>query len=191
VVAARPRYDDGNNLDGAMIEDAPSAETILIRPARVDDAESMVGYMTALTNEALDTISVRMPPTLEDEREFVLRTKLSERVLILLAFAGEELVAILDLSAGPRPSDRHAGRFGMSVARAWRGKGVGRKLLSAAIEETKGWPGFCRIELECAPWNERAIALYEGLGFVLEGRRRKALNLRGRPEDMLLMALTW
>ena len=174
-----------------MINQAASAETTVIRPARVDDAEAMVAYMTALTAEGLDTISVRFPPSLEDEREFVLRSKLSERILILLAFTGEELVGMLDLSAGQRPSDRHAGRFGMSVAKAWRGRGVGRKLLAAAIEETRGWPGFCRIELECAPWNEAAIGLYASLGFVLEARRRKALNLRGQPEDMLLMALTW
>lgn len=174
-----------------MINVQGSTETTVIRPARTDDAEAMVAYMTALTDEGLDTISVRFPPSLEDEREFVLRSKLSERILILLAFSAEELVGMLDLSAGQRPSDRHAGRFGMSVAKAWRGRGVGRKLLAAAIEETRGWPGFCRIELECAPWNAPAIALYESLGFVLEARRRKALNLRGQPEDMLLMALTW
>jgi len=168
-----------------------TTETVVIRPAQTDDAQAIVAYMTALTAEGLDTISVRYPPTLEDERDTVLRSKLSDRILILLAFAGEEMVGMLDLSAGQRPSDRHAGHFGMSVAKAWRGRRVGRKLLAAAIEETRTWPGFCRIELECAPWNAPAIALYESLGFVLEARRRKALNLRGQPEDMLLMALTW
>jgi RimJ/RimL family protein N-acetyltransferase len=148
-----------NRVGEVMIDEAASAESLVIRPARTDDAEIMVAYMAALTAEGLDTISVRFPPSLEDEREFVLRSKVSERILILLAFADEALVGMLDLSAGQRPSDRHAGRFGMSVAKAWRGRGVGRKLLAAAIEETKGWPGFCRIELECAPWNEAAIAL--------------------------------
>lgn len=40
-------------------------------------------------------------------------------------------------------------------------------------------------------WNAPAIALYESLGFKLEARMAKAINLRGTPEDMLLMALTW
>ena len=40
-------------------------------------------------------------------------------------------------------------------------------------------------------WNTAGIRLYEGLGFVIEARKTKAINLRGRPEDMLLMALTW
>ena len=40
-------------------------------------------------------------------------------------------------------------------------------------------------------WNTGAIALYEALGFQMEGRKRKAVNLRGRPEDEFLMALVW
>jgi RimJ/RimL family protein N-acetyltransferase len=168
-----------------------AARPILIRPAQTGDAEAMVAYMVELTAEGLDTISTRMPPSLEDEREWILSSRLSDRTLILLATHEDTIVGMLDLSAGERPDDRHGGRFGMSVARRWRRRGVGRRLLTAAIDETKGWPGFCRIELECAPWNAPAIALYESLSFILEGKRRKALNLRGRPEDMLLMALVW
>jgi RimJ/RimL family protein N-acetyltransferase len=168
-----------------------SEQTIVIRPARLIDAQGMVDYMAALIAERLDTISVRNCPSLEDEREWVLRAEISERMLILLAVRGDEIVGILDLSAGERPDTRHSGRFGMSVAKRWRGRGVGHKLLSAAIGAAREWPGFCRIELECVAWNARGIRLYESLGFVLEARKTKAVNLRGRPEDMLLMALTW
>ena len=164
---------------------------IVIRPARLFDAPGMVDYMAALIAEKLDTISVRTCPSLEDEREWVLRTEISERMLILLALHGDEIIGMLDLSAGERPDNRHTGRFGMSIARRWRGRSVGRKLLAAAIAAAREWPGFCRIELECVAWNAAGIRLYEGLGFVIEARKTKAVNLRGRPEDMLLMALTW
>jgi putative acetyltransferase len=86
---------------------------------------------------------------------------------------------------------RHLGRIGLSVTRDLRGRGIGRRLLQAAIDQARGWPGFCRLELECVPWNTPAIRLYESLGFLHEGRRVKGVNLRGTPEDMLLMALTW
>jgi RimJ/RimL family protein N-acetyltransferase len=165
--------------------------TIVIRPARLFDARAMVDYMAALIEERLDTISVRTIPTLEDEREWILRTELSDRVLILLALHGDEVVGLLDLSAGDRPDNRHTGRFGMSIAKRWRGCGVGRRLLAAAIEAAREWPGFCRIELECVNWNTAGFRLYRSLGFVLEARKTKAVNLRGKPEDMLLMALTW
>ena len=166
-------------------------KAIVIRPAQTDDAAAMAAYMTALAAEDLDTISRRDVSALEDEREHVLRAKLSERTLLLLAACDDQLLGVLELSAGPRPEGWHAGGLGLSVAKAWRGRGVGRRLLAAAIEEVRDWPGFCRIELECAPWNAPAIGLYESLGFLLEGRRRKALALRGDPADMLMMALTW
>ncbi|MBV9510620.1 MAG: GNAT family N-acetyltransferase, partial [Caulobacteraceae bacterium] len=169
--------------------DWAGAATVVIRPARVDDAAAMAAYMTALAAEKLDTLSPAEPTSAADERERVLRSRISDRLLILLAVHGEALAGIASLAGGRRTDDRHAGRLGLSVARAWRGRGVGRLLLGATIEEARSWPGFCRIELECAPWNAPAIALYENLGFMLEGRRRKALDLRGEPEDMLLMSL--
>jgi RimJ/RimL family protein N-acetyltransferase len=147
--------------------------------------------MAALIAERLDTISVRTCPSLEDEREWVMRSEISDRMLILLAVHGEEVVGMLDLSAGERPDNRHSGRFGMSIAKRWRGRGIGHNLLSTAIAAAREWPGFCRIELECVAWNAAGIRLYESLGFVIEARKTKAVNLRGRPEDMLLMALTW
>jgi RimJ/RimL family protein N-acetyltransferase len=174
-----------------MVEAGLGEQTIVIRPARMFDAPGMVDYMAALIDERLDTISVRTVPALEDQRDWILRTEISGRMLILLALHGEKVVGMLDLSAGERSDNRHAGRFGMSVARRWRGRGIGRKLLAAAIEVAREWPGFCRIELECVAWNAAGIRLYQGLGFVIEARKTKAVNLRGQPEDMLLMALTW
>ena len=79
----------------------------------------------------------------------------------------------------------------MSVAKAWRGRGVGGRLMSEAIRRARAWDGFCRIELEVAAWNGRGIALYERVGFRHEARRLKGINLRGTPEDSLMMALVW
>jgi RimJ/RimL family protein N-acetyltransferase len=170
---------------------APTADQVKVRRAREADAAALTNYMAGLMGERLDTISQRETPSVPEEREWILRSKMAERGLILLAVVDEDVVGALDLWAGERPDNRHAGRFGMSVARAWRGRGVGRRLLIRALEEARAWPGFCRVELECVAWNAPAIALYESLGFKLEARMVKAINLRGRPEDMLMMALTW
>jgi RimJ/RimL family protein N-acetyltransferase len=167
------------------------AEDVVLRRAREADAAAMAAYMAALTAERLETITPREAPSVEDERDWVLQAHFAERGLILLAEVGEEVIGILDFWGGERPDNRHSGYFGMSVAKAWRGRGVGRRMLQWVIDEAHGWPGFCRIELECVAWNTQAIGLYESLGFKIEGRMVKAINLRGTPEDMLVMALTW
>jgi RimJ/RimL family protein N-acetyltransferase len=168
-----------------------TGDQVVVRRAREADAAAMADYMAALTAERLQTITPREPPSVEDERDWVLQAAFAERGMILLAEVGDEVIGLLDFWGGERPDNRHAGSFGMSVAKAWRGRGVGRRMLQHVIEEARGWPGFCRIELECVAWNTNAIGLYESLGFVVEGRMVKAINLRGKPEDMLVMALTW
>ncbi|HZC17711.1 MAG TPA: GNAT family N-acetyltransferase [Caulobacteraceae bacterium] len=166
-------------------------DEVVVRRAREADAAAMADYMAALTAERLDTITSREAPSVEDERDWVLRAGFAERGMVLMAEVGGEVVGLLDFWGGERADNRHAGYFGMSVAKAWRGRGVGRRMLRTVIDEARGWPGFCRIELECVAWNTPAIGLYESLGFVVEGRMVKAINLRGVPEDMLVMALTW
>ncbi len=46
-----------------------------------------------------------------------------------------------------------------------------------------------RIELEVYAANERAVHVYEKVGFVTEGRRRDAVYKFGRYEDVLIMGL--
>ena len=161
----------------------------IIRRARVEDAESLLHYVGGLLAEKLDVVSNDLNLTLEKEREWVEATNKSGAVIVAERLS--EIVGLIDIRRGERASRAHSGSFGMSVAKACRRQGIGRRLLEAAVQEAKSWPGFCRLELEVVLWNTAAIALYEKLGFKLEARKAKAVNFRGRPEDMLLMALTW
>ena len=170
----------------AAVSDVP-----LIREITPEDAEALVAYVEALVAEGTGTITLRKAQTLEQEREFIANNEAAERAFVLVAMDGARVVGMLDLQAGERDFNRHCGRFGMSVAKDWRGKGVGRAILEAAIVKTREWPGFCRIELEVFPHNAAAIALYESLGFKHEARKVKAVQMGAQPEDLLLMALTW
>jgi len=49
--------------------------------------------------------------------------------------------------------------------------------------------GMTRIELEVLASNPKAIRLYEKLGFVHEGVKRRARHLDGAWDDNVLMAL--
>ena len=164
---------------------------IEIRRAGLADAEALVTYMEAIIAERLDTITRRTVPTVEQERAWIAKTLENPRSVIMIALDGARVVGLLDIQGGSRPVDNHAGMLGITVAGGWRGKGVGRRLIEAAIAEARAWPGFCRIELLVVARNEGAIRLYESLGFVREGLKRKGINLRGAPEDDIAMALVW
>jgi RimJ/RimL family protein N-acetyltransferase len=169
-----------------MMED----ENIIIRHGAVEDAEILSVFMNRLADEPLDTVS-RQRYTAEEERDFLQKAADKECAFFLLALHGPGVVGVLDLWAGEKQYERHAGRLGVSVLQPYRRRGIARRLLQAAITEAKDWPGFCRIELDVVPWNTPAIRLYRSFGFAHEGRKRKAVDLRGKPEDMLLMALVW
>jgi RimJ/RimL family protein N-acetyltransferase len=79
--------------------------------------------------------------------------------------------------------------FGMMVADAWRGRGVGSALLAEAISWARQ-AGAHKIALQVWPHNQAAIGLYERFGFVREGllvhhyRRRS-----GEVWDAVIMGL--
>jgi putative acetyltransferase len=167
-----------------------NSRSVVIRDATKADAASLAYFMSALMSERLDTVSQRPPPTADEERDFVAAAA-NAGAAILIAVEDTKIVGLLDLWPGQKSHDRHVCRFGMSVARARRGQGIGRQLVVAAIERCRSWPLSCRLELEVTPWNAPAISLYKKLGFIVEATKRKAINLRGQPEDLILMALTW
>jgi RimJ/RimL family protein N-acetyltransferase len=169
----------------------PADDEVVLRRAEIADAAAMSAFVGEMVAERLDTIALDRVISPEEEADYLRKVEAAERAFFMLALEGERVVGMLDIWAGGRANDRHAGRLGMSVARDWRGRGVGRRLMQAAIAEARKWDGFRRIELDVVSWNAPAIALYESLGFVVEGRRRMAISLRGKPEDTLLMALVW
>jgi ribosomal protein S18 acetylase RimI-like enzyme len=77
----------------------------------------------------------------------------------------------------------------VAVAPAAQGRGVGRALFEALLDEvTHKLPHIHRVELFARASNERARGLYRSLGFVEEGRlRARVNNSLGVAEDDTLM----
>ncbi len=72
------------------------------------------------------------------------------------------------------------------VKKSWS-KGIGFRLLESTIERSSCL-GFTRLELSVRSDNQRAISLYKKAGFVIEGERKKSLNISGNYFDELYMA---
>jgi N6-L-threonylcarbamoyladenine synthase/ribosomal-protein-alanine N-acetyltransferase len=74
----------------------------------------------------------------------------------------------------------------VAVDPAWRGRGLGRRLMLALLTEAER-AGKRRVMLEVAVGSEAAIGLYRSLGFAQIGRRRGYYQPSGR--DALVMRL--
>lgn len=163
-----------------------------IRAAEVEDAAQIIALIETLAGEP--GISIAVGPgefrfTLEQEQEFIAETNRRDNSLLLLAEADGQVVGVLTLIGGRRQSQRHSADLGISIAQNWRDQGIGRRLMSAAIDRARAGKVLKRIELFVFLRNQRAIHLYESLGFVIEGRRRMAAFRDGEYHDDYLMAL--
>jgi len=164
-------------------------EEITIRLAVAEDAAAIVEYIDDLLAEGIDTVH---PPrrTVEEQAE-VISSWEGERNFGLIAVSQGRVIGQLVFMCGGFPHNEHTGFFGIAIADAGRGQGIGTRLIEEMEERVRSYDTFCRIELEVMARNEAAIRLYERLGYVVEGRKRKATNTTGTPEDLIIMAKVW
>ena len=81
-----------------------------------------------------------------------------------------------------------ADMMNLAVAQEYRRQGIGRKLVSALIDELRVNKTYC-LTLEVRASNIAAISLYSGLGFNEVGRRPKYYS---KPvEDALILRKEW
>ena len=169
-----------------------TSSDVTIRQARPADAERLIAYVQTLAEEP--GINIVIGPgefdlTVGQEACFVAECVAADNALFLVAEAGSEIVGLLTCQGGKRRATRHAATLGVSVAQGWRGQGIGTRLMEWAIRWARGTGIVSRIELMVFARNQKAIRLYERLGFVEEGRLRKAIYRDGEYIDDLVMGL--
>jgi len=87
------------------------------------------------------------------------------------------------------PSGAHVRQIqGFAVDQPARGRGVGRALLEASVEETRR-QGARRLTLRVLSVNSAARRLYEQTGFVVEGVLHEEFLINGAYVDDVMMAL--
>lgn len=98
-----------------------------------------------------------------------------EHGVSLVAEIDGTVVGHLGLHPEPNPRRRHAAALGMMVDAARHGRGIGGRLLAAAIDLAEHWLNVTRLELTVFTDNRAAISLYEKHGFP---HRRRIAGLR-------------
>lgn len=151
--------------------------------------EHIAGFHAAVDSVARERLYLAMleAPPLEQSAEFV-QTNIRKRNPQFVALAGGRVVGWCDVFPEKRETMAHGGVLGMGVIDGFRGKGIGIALMRATLAQAKQ-AGFTRVELTVREDNLRAKALYEKVGFTVEGVKRKAALFDGKYYDLILMSL--
>jgi ribosomal protein S18 acetylase RimI-like enzyme len=148
----------------------------------------LAGFHAALDGIAKERRYLAMleAPSFSRTRRLVLDS-LRAGAVHVVAVAGDEVIGWCDLRPKAAPTLRHSAVLGMGVVAAYRGQGIGRRMLAATLE--LAWArGIRRAELIVRSDNTPALALYRRFGFVEEGTCRNYVCVDGVDYDALLMA---
>jgi ribosomal protein S18 acetylase RimI-like enzyme len=147
------------------------ADAAVVRGAIDEDLDELVQQIWDVATEAR-WLGTQVPFD-RDDRRFRLDALLNEESSTLLvadttSASGPGLVGYISVAIAPYG----VADIGMLIIAGWRGLGLGRRLLDAAIEWSTS-AGAHKMALEVWPHNASAIELYRRAGFVEEGRKRR------------------
>ncbi len=159
---------------------------ISLAPITQEDAADFWAAVDAVSREGLYLARLRAPP-LEASLAFVANNIARGYPQFVARDAGQ-LVGWCDAIGNERDLQDHCATLGMGLLPAWRGQGLGRRLIERTL--AAAWArGFRRVELTVNADNLRAQALYRAVGFQVEGRFRAGARRGQGYVDVIAMAL--
>jgi ribosomal protein S18 acetylase RimI-like enzyme len=84
---------------------------------------------------------------------------------------------------------KHVGVLGIIVKKKYRDMGIGKHLIDMAIRQSKKLSNKEKIVLSCFSTNDRALYLYQKMGFKTIGVRKKQFYMESQYFDEVLMEL--
>lgn len=159
---------------------------IRIVPAALEYVDSFRECLDSVARERRWLMTLQAHPPAES-REFWKKI-IAENAPAFFALSGQQVVGWIDIKPHPEEGVRHRGTLGMGIQHDFRGRGIGARLMEAALAKAKK-RGLIRVELTVYASNPVAYALYRKFGFVEEGRMAKGRYLDGRFDDVIHMGL--
>lgn len=146
-----------------------------IRQAQIQDAEQIAEAEAKVA--ATPGLLVGKPHEIPLTAYQGLIVELQNTGLYVVAEQQGQMVGHLLLDPMGMQRLAHILRLSIVVHPNHQGQGLGKQLMQYAIDWAIQDPRFEKIELNVRASNQRAITLYQGLGFVEEGRLVKRLKI--------------
>ncbi len=167
-------------------------QSLIIRPATDDDAQSLIDYLNLIGGESdfLLAGANEFHLSVEDERAFLRDMNDNPNNLFRIAQIDEEIAGVVSLKALSSKRVAHNCELGVSVRKKYWQQGIGTALMQTAIEYAKGTGTLKVIHLMVFASNLSAISLYEKMGFETVGVNKNYIQINGEYQDAVMMNLT-
>jgi phosphinothricin acetyltransferase len=187
--AANPSAALGESRQSRRREECMSAgsttSAVSIRPARpAEDAAAIATIYNQGIEDRLATLETQLRSP--DERRQWMAARGTRHPVIVAETAGV-VVGWGSLNQfNPRPAYDHVADLSVYIERAWRGRGVGRRLIERLVALGTEI-GYHKIVLAAFPFNEAGMALYRRMGFTTVGIYHEQGLLDGKWVDVIVM----
>lgn len=166
--------------------------TLTIREAEPQDANELLTMMQQVGKETdflvLDEHGLNLSSeALAIEIEYL---KESSNNLLLIASIDKKIIGVLSVKASEQTRIAHIGEVGICILKEYWGMGLGTMMLEELLVWAKENEVLFRLELDVQVQNERAIHLYQKMGFQIEATmKRGARTENGKFLDVYKMSL--
>ncbi len=165
-------------------------EKITLRPLNIEDAKHTLELRYDVeANKSL--IAYPYPVNIENEREWI-ENLYPKGVRENIYFAIEENTSnkfVGYLSLQKINYINRNGNFGVILLKKFRGKGYSVEAMKLFFTYVFNQINLRKIKLEVLKENEKAIKIYQDLGFNEEGILKEHIYQDGKYKDLLLMSL--
>lgn len=164
---------------------------VVLRSPREDEAQALIDYLKVVRAETdgimsdpLDTL-----PTLEEERQWILKSNRNDAGIHLAAEADGEVIALGGIDQPGFVRQQHIGSLGISIRQQWCDRGLGTIIMQSMIDWARQNSTLELVTLTVFADNPRAQAVYRKIGFQIDGLLPRRAKVDGKYRDMIVMSL--
>ena len=152
----------------------------LLRSPELSDAAELAAMIRQIAGETDFILRTREESTETPEQEaaFIDNMRQSPNACLLVCEVDGEIAGDCHIQFNRRLKNKHRASLGVGILQKYWNLGIGSAMLRELICLASERPGVVQLELQYIDGNQRALALYEKMGFRITGVKPNAIRLK-------------
>ena len=185
---------DTQRSDGQI--ELRNGEQVTLRTPRREDLQELVSFFNDLVYEKLTDKDSELHTGFDRKVGLVEESQWLDELLdsvkkgdvvSIVAILDGKIVANGGVTRGKYSDTNHHGELGLTITKAYRGKGIGRIMIERLIAESQNM-GIKTLEVEFLSTNQAAKAAYQKAGFLETGKILGKVLRNGKYIDASIMS---